>query len=142
VWEIKERCDISSKNPVEMFNVYLQKAYFKKFQNFQFILNTFPFWSQICLRNSSFSSCGAMSWRGRPRLHTIPHHCTATLHQTPLVEHTRHFCCIKFTDRDIPTFVGCYSGLPTCAVVGNVSFTWVSRESLYEISLPRQGYNN
>ena len=31
-----------SKNQVEMFKVYLQKAYFKKFHNFQFILLTFP----------------------------------------------------------------------------------------------------
>ena len=67
------------KIQLEMFSVYLQKVYFKKFHNFQFILIHFCFCSQICLINSSFSSCGVMARRGRPK-NTISHHTTATLH--------------------------------------------------------------
>ena len=58
----------------------------------------------------------------------------------------RHISLKNFTrnvlaasqSQDRPTFVECCSSLPTCLIVSSICSTRENRESLYDLSLPRQ----
>jgi hypothetical protein len=124
-----------------MFTAYMQKANLTNY-NFQFILLTFlrrapslhmkfqpqNFWSFVLTWCCQRHLMTHTSYLRRTTLKTFPF--------PPLAVHTRHFGCVTVTDRDRPTFVECYSCLPTWAIISVMSFPWMNRESLYEVSSP------